>query len=275
MAAKNKVRVARKVANSKPSFPGFAPILCLTPSTPWGDIGPYVLRDEKGRLMENLYQAAKLYPETPKVREIYSQWDPRVIWTREKETHVISEYDLPEDFDSLGYVELTNPVKGIEGKAFITPAYFKWRRDLENSPDPVRYPVGRKHRSNCIGAISDAQLSDLRSSQSSSVSPPITLLSYIEARKEIYVPLYQRLVLKSPKFQKLLLLHRKKDLLIIEVDGPHQESLEWYQKKYGVSSDFIEQDTILATEESLDIMLHDSLHPYGHGYALAELLLKS
>ena len=265
MAARRQIRVGRKVGNKKPSFPGFREILCLTPSTPYGDIGPYVLRDAKG-IMENQYQAAKVYIRTPAVRERYSQWDPTIIWERGPEVHVISEYDLPDDFDDLGYVELTNSVPGIEGAAFLTPAYFQWRKDLMECPYPVRYPVGMKHRKECIGIIPEEDLS----------SPgPLTMLSYIEGRKHIYVPIYQSLVLKSPKFKKLLDIYKNHDILIIEVDGPHQESLEYYKLKYGVRDDFIVGDTMLCTPENLDIMLNDSKHPYGHGYALADLILKT
>jgi hypothetical protein len=113
MAARRQIRVGRKVGNKKPSFPGFREIYCLTPSSPYGDIGPYCLRDGKG-IMENQYQAAKVYKETPAVRQLYAQYHPRVIWEREAEVHVISEYDLPDDFDELGYVELINSVPGIE-----------------------------------------------------------------------------------------------------------------------------------------------------------------
>lgn len=37
-----------------PSYPGFTPILVLTKSSAYGSLGPYCLKDEKGRIMENL-----------------------------------------------------------------------------------------------------------------------------------------------------------------------------------------------------------------------------
>jgi len=265
MAARRQIRVGRKAGSKCPSFPGFLNVLCLTPSTPYGDIGPYGLKDGKGRIMENLYQGAKVYQRTPDVKLRYSQWDATIIWERNAETHVISECDLPDDFDELGYVELTNKVPGIEGAAFLTPEYFQWRKDLMECPYPVRYPVGMKHRKECIGIIPEEQLS-------SGIMP---MLSYIEGRKQVYVPIYQSLVLGAPKFKKLLDLYKNKDILIIEVDGPHQESLDYYKLKYGVGDDFIVGDTILCTPKNLEIMLNDSKHPYGHGYALADLILKS
>lgn len=270
MAAKNRVRVGRIVRDVKPTFPGFMNIVCLTPSTTWGELGPYVLKDENGHIMENIYQSKKCYIETPEVKQTYSRWDKNVIWQRKREVHIVSKSDLPVDFDNLGYVELATPIKGIKGVAFLTPEYFKWREDLRRCPYPVRYPVGMAHRKHCVGSISDQQLEDYKLNKN-----PIHMLSYIEGRKQIYVPIYQALVLKAPKFQKLLELSKKHNLLIIEVDGPHQESLSYYVDKYKVDKDFIVDNTIEITEKNLDIMLNDTLHPYGHGYALAELLINT
>jgi hypothetical protein len=63
------------------------------------------------------------------------------------------------------------------------------------------------------------------------------------------------------------------NLLIIEVDGPHQEAIDHYKTKWNVKSDFIEQSTMLATPENLTIMLNDDKFPFGHGYCLAMALL--
>lgn len=90
-------------------------------------------------------------------------------------------------------------------------------------------------------------------------------MNLIEARKEIYLPIYKELVKKQPKFEKLVkLLKKGTNLLIIEVDGPHEESLDYYKEKYGVEDDFIENNTILATKENMDIMLNDPKHSFGH-----------
>lgn len=68
-------------------------------------------------------------------------------------------------------------------------------------------------------------------------------------------------------------LQEGKNLLIIEVDGPHQESLDYYKEKYNVDDDFIVNSTMLATKENLEIMLNDTKHPFGHMYCLAACLL--
>jgi hypothetical protein len=138
--------------------------------------------------------------------------------------------------------------------------YWNWREKGMKTKDPIRYPAGYKNRRNCLYSIKDKD--------------SMIKLSYIEARKEIYLPIYTDLVRKQKQFEELKeRLSKGENLLIIEVDGPHQESLEYYKKKYGVKDDFIEKDTILATEENLKIMLNDDKHSFGHGYCLAAALL--
>jgi hypothetical protein len=68
------------------------------------------------------------------------------------------------------------------------------------------------------------------------------------------------------------MLSQGKNLLILEVDGPKQESLEYYKEKYGVDDTFIEKKTVLATQENLSIFLDDTKHAFGHGFCLASAL---
>lgn len=99
-------------------------------------------------------------------------------------------------------------------------------------------------------------------------------LNYIQGRKVIYAPLYERLVRKQPLFESLQRrLNAGENLLVIEVDGPHQESLDYYKQTYGVDDDFIQNGTMLCTERNLSIMLNDATHPYGHSYVLSAALL--
>jgi len=250
-------RIYGKGGHTDPSYPGFKKILCLTPSTPYGDLGPYVLADEQGRNMENRWQFSKVYVEVPPTVQRYSRFDQTVIWSqKEQETHIVSHPTVANWPDGT-------PVNmRLSDDRHLTPEYFHWRyRGMYNSY-PVRYPVGRSYRSKCIGSIKDEDLGKSN-----------RLLTYVEARKEIYLPIYVDLVQKRPKFHKLKeMLARGENLLIIEVDGPHQESLSYYQEKYGVEDDFIEKSTILATERNLNIMLNDEKHAFGHGYCLAYAL---
>ena len=96
----------------------------------------------------------------------------------------------------------------------ILPAYYEWQEKGFNNKYAVRYPVGFNHRHQCLFSIKEGQR-----------------LDYIESRKQIYVPLYQKLVKDKPQFIELKTrLLNGENLLIIEVDGPHQESLNYYKK---------------------------------------------
>lgn len=130
--------------------------------------------------------------------------------------------------------------------------------------DAVRYPVGRTDRHKCAYSLASLETSE----------DTLTPLDYIESRQQIYQPIYQSLARQEPQYKELLSkLKRGINLLIIEVDGPHQEDLEYYKDTIGVSDDFIENNTMLATVDNLKIMLNDPKHPYGHGYCLADALL--
>ena len=223
-----------------PLVEGFSSIVVLTWSaSEWGIIGPYCLKDERGCIMENKWQASKVYKWVPAVYEKLHKNNPIVIWKHPKETHVDDD-----------------------GK--LTPQYYDWRYKLMHNMYAVRYPVNFYHRHNCLYALDevDGKIVD---------DVP---LDYVTARKKIYVRDYCRLVKLQPKFRELQRrLKNGEPLLIIEVDGPHQESLDYYKKTYGVDNDFIQQDTMLVTERNINIMLNDIKHPYGHGYCLAMALL--
>lgn len=69
------------------------------------------------------------------------------------------------------------------------------------------------------------------------------------------------------------MLNQGINLLIIDVDGPHQESIPYYIKNYNVNEDFIEKDSVQVNKENMKILLNDGKHPFGHGYCLAMALL--
>ena len=234
------IRVGRCTYNTSgqrtdPSYPGFTSIVVLMKGhSEWGALGPYVLKDDEGRILENIWQFAKMYAKVPATTQYYSRWDRTVIWSHPAETH---------------YKD------GV-----IKPAYWEWREKGMKNPYYVRYPVGYGNMHKCLFAIKD--------------DDPDSRLDYIEARKQIYIPTYIELVKKEPKFMELKnKLDSGENLLIIEVDGPHQESLGYYQEKYNVEENFIENGTMLATDENLMIMMADEKHPFGHGYCLAMALL--
>lgn len=218
-----------------PKFDGFTNIVVLMRShSSYGVLGPYELKTADGIIFENYWQMQKVYEKIPASRQYYSRYDRTIIWDHPAETHYQNDV--------------------------ILPAYWEWRKKGFESKYPIRYPVGFNHRHKCLFAVKEGD--------------PDSRLNYIEARKQIYVPKYMELVRHQDKFLELKnRLNNGENLLIIEVDGPHQESLGYYQEEYNVKDDFIVNDTILATELNISIMLNDEKHPFGHGYCLAMALL--
>jgi len=227
-----------------PQYDGYSPVVVLTKSSRYGSLGPYELRNDAGQIMENIWQFSKLYSSVPAVSVPYTRWNRKIVWSWPAEQHVDPLTQMP------------------------TPAYWNWRHHGMNNPDPVRYPVGMKHRNACLGAIH-------RTISSANSTAPPQLLDYVQARQAIYEPVYTDLVRRQRQYAELLdRLEHGEHLLICETDGPHQESLPYYQSQYpNVPHNFIENHTMLATEESLNLMLHDTQHAYGHGYCLARALL--
>ena len=190
--------------------------------------------------MTVLGQFSKVYKEVPAHTARKSRWDSTVIWQHPAEKH---------------YDEKTNT---------LTKEFRQWREKGSRALHPIRYPVGFKYRHKCLFAVPLDATPD----------QPLEKLDYVESRKAIYLPLFCKLVKKQPQFQELKKrLAKGENLLILEVDGPHQESLSYYRHKYGVGEDFIQDHTILVTKPHMRVMLNDPKHPFGHGYCLAMALL--
>lgn len=217
-------------------LPDFTTIVVVsTTSSEYGSLSPFVLKDDNGRIMDNIWQGSKLYPKVPHVTiERYK----RVVWTWPEEIHI-----------------------GSDGK--ITDAYWKWRNALMNNPYPVRYPVGKSARRACKYSVLKSKGDD-----------KYEYLDYIEARKMIYIPVYTEMVRKTDAFIKLQQRHNNgENLLIMDTDGPHRKSINHYMKTYNVSNDFIRDDnTIDANVENLKILSNDPKHPFGHGFCIAAAL---
>jgi hypothetical protein len=181
-------------------------------------------------------------PWVPQVKQRASRFNPTVIWEHPCEQHI-----------------------GADGK--ITEKYRIWRKKLSNNKVPVRYPFGfsGRHNPNQFALVEDAKTGEILQDRK---------LDYVTARKEIYFPLYLESVKNHPMFLNLKKrLDAGSDLLVVEIDGPHQESLEYYMEKYKVPKNWIENSTMLVTKESLKIMIEDTKHPAGHCLALAMALL--
>lgn len=239
------IRVGRCVHDKKgkityPQYPGFNPVIVMTYShSDYWPLSPYLLKDDRGRIMENLWQFSKCYKSVPKSVQRKSRYDKTIIWEHDEEIH-------------------------LDDNDMITDEYKNWRKKGMENEHPVRYPVGFDYRNQCKFALmenTDGSINDVK-------------LNYVQARKAIYLSLYCSMVKLKLQFKELQVrLANNENLLIIEVDGPHQESIEYYKNKYGVNDDFIEDNTMLVTEANINIMLNDDKHPFGHGYCLAMAVL--
>jgi hypothetical protein len=211
----------------------FTLIVVMTASSKYGILSPYQLKTENGVIIENYWQFSKVYEKVPKSKQFYSQFDKTVIWEHPEEKH----YDVKEEK--------------------LLPAYYKWQEKGFKCKYAIRYPVGRYHRHKCLFSLYEGDK-----------------LDYIESRKKIYLPEYMKSVIKHPKWKELKdRLYNGENLLILEVDGPHQESLQYYKDKYKVEDDFIENETIIVNRKNMKIMLNDGKHAFGHGYCLAISLI--
>ncbi len=227
------IKVGKYKNGKYPKFDGFKNVVVHTKASAYGELSPYVLSKE-GQIMENIWQFSKVYKKVEAQSQYYNRFRKNISWEHPSEEHVDKNGDL-------------------------TKEYFSWRTKGFNFPEPVRYPNGYKGKNDCMYSIKD---------------PGSKKLAYIDSRKEIYVPLYNELVRKEKKFDYLKNeLKKGRNLNIIEVDGPNQESLLYYIEKYGVEKDFIKDGAMIATKENLKIMLNDKKHPFGHGYCLAMSLM--
>lgn len=234
------IRVGRSTydTNGKIVYPtceGFEQIIVIMKShSKYYSLSPYYLKNDKNQIMENVWQFSKVYEVVPKSIQHYSRYDKTVIWEYNEERHIKNEV--------------------------VLPAYWKWREKGMNNEHAVRYPVGFKNKSLCKFCIPKDDHS--------------LKLDYVQSRAQIYIPTYCALVKECKQFKELKQKLKKGiNLLIIEPDGPHQESMEHYKSEWSVEDKFINHNTMLATEDNLLIMLLDEKHSFGHGYCLAAALL--
>ena len=233
------VRVAKYYPreHEKPTAPaGFRNILIHTRgNTLGGDLSPYVLKNEQGHLLENLWQFSKVYASVSAQRTKLSRFHPNVvIWEHPSERH----YD--EDTDA------------------VMPAYWKWRDKGIQNPYAVRYPNGFHGRHKVLFSLWPKDSGG-----------HYERLGYIEARKKIYCGEYTRLAPHTPHFKKLkAMLDSGVHLQILEVDGP--DPTLTYAPYDQISRD---DPGLVITKEVIRTLINDPRKPFGHGYTVAALLL--
>src|SRR5437763_529820 len=121
------IRVGRRIYNKNgsfkdPSYEEFTNVLCLTASSEYGEIGPYLLKNDQDQIMENIWQFSKVYKNVPETKEYYSRYNKKIIWEYPAENHV------------------------NDGK--VNEKYWVWRKKGMNNDEPVRHPVGFKNKNN-------------------------------------------------------------------------------------------------------------------------------
>lgn len=177
-------------------------------------------------LFENFWQGSKLWP-------VYYDSE---IWAhpnlRGNPKHLWFSYKCSNGLGSENHL--------VDNE--IQPEYYKWREAIFSCKNPIRYPNGYARRSKvAFTLLIDENGNEKR-------------LSYIEARKEIYIKEYCRLVRKLPEFNRLSrLLNEGKNLVICEVDVPDNE---------------------VVTIEKLEKLVENKSIKFGHGLCLAWELLK-
>lgn len=239
---RGQVRVVKYFPGKPVSAPpqGFVNALIHTsPDTLGGPLSPYLLKDEEGRILENIWQFQKFYSHVSKQRIPLGKYHKdTIVWEHPEEEHAF----LDEK----------------EGVLMPNDAYWAWREKGMRNPYAVRYPNGYEGRRKCICSI-------VKVPQGGAISK----LGYIDARKQIYCSEYARLAPHTEAFKKLsALLDQGKSIQIIEVDGP-DPSLNF--PPYDQISK--ENPGLLITEDTIRMLVNDERKPFGHGYVIAALLL--
>jgi hypothetical protein len=207
----------------------------------WKSLCPYLLqtdgkeciRNGGGIIFENFWQGTKVF------KNIYPQEQYASRFHQGKPEHLWFSHNMK---CTLIHQDQLDKAK-----------YLEWRDLVWSCPKPVRYPNGINHRHEVLYCLDDYD----------------NHIGYLDARKEIYVKEYCRLVQDTPEFKELLRLHKAgKNLLICEMDVPSAN-------KYGAYAKYAEDGplSVPLTPASIDELLNDTTAPFGHGLCLVKLLL--
>lgn len=217
-------------------------LIHTSPKDVGGPLSPYLLKNEQGQLLENVWQFSKVYKHVSKQRTpLNGKYRPDVIiWEHPEEVHVN---------DDTGEVN---------------DAYWAWRQKGMNNAYAVRYPNGFHGRKECVcSVIQNKHIIDGKE--------VVTLerLNYIEARKRIYCAEYARLAPRTQAFKQLRdLLAQGISLQLVEVDGP--DPTLSYPPYDSISK---EKPGMLMDEATIRLLVNDARKPFGHGFVIAALLL--
>lgn len=214
------------------------------------ELSPYKLQDADGHLMENIWQFAKLYSFIPDYE------DKKTGWSHSREIHVDKK---------------TQSIK---------QNYWSWRKKGMEFKEPIRYPVGIAHRQYCKYSVWP-QSGKLVDAVNMDESMGLVTYKYVPARVKIYCPVYMEMAKKSKDFDIICqLLDEGYNVQILDVDGPRrtipsnstEPPFPYNQMPEGVYGEN-GVGSIEINEANIKALLSNVSQPFGHGYALACLLL--
>lgn len=192
-------------------------------------------------IFENFWQGSKVFSSVYKIQQ-YSHYtkngNPKyLVWQYEP-----SNGSNKED-------HLVNNV--------INQEYYTWRNKVFSNNQAVRYPNGKQHRN--LTRFTLLIKNDGTQER----------LTYVEARKRVYVKEYIRLIRQMPEYRELLdLVANGIDICILEIDVPAPNKKSYYKSLCD------NQGYYEATLETLDLLLNDTSEAFGHGLCIALALLK-
>jgi hypothetical protein len=248
-------------------------------------LSPYVLKDNEGRIMENIWQFSKIYPFVPKQQQTVHSRTDEPGWHYQSEKHFYQNHPTKE--------------------------YWEWRSKGQHFKHAIRYPVGRENVHTCLFVLkiidkprSDSNVSNeisrmINSNNSNNItinlndhgggemkSKTITYeskytdnqgqvktvyykkLNKFQGRLHVYYNEYINLAKQSKFYGELYQkLYNGINLQINEVDGPpiNEMNVQPFQN--------VENGSIECTKEIAQKWFLNDKYSFGHGICLAVSLL--
>lgn len=231
----------------------YTDVLSWKSNNKWRLLSPYYLKtdgeeenyNKGGIIFENFYQGSKLYPFVYSI-EVYPS-----KWQHGNPEHLHWEYKSTSPEGDICYDTDTQSIRFDN--------YMFWRWSLWECQHPIRYPNGYHKRRMCKGTLILREDGNFR------------IISYIEARKELYVKEYSRLIRKTKEYSTLIdRLRQGKDIILLEIDVPKSS-------KKGLYGSCVTNKDGITTEMSLDLidgLMKSPDEPFGHGLCIAKCLLE-
>ena len=200
-------------------------------------LSPFILKDGNNNIMENIWQASKIYPT------VFKQEQPKNGWYWPEEDHIVKDNTTVRKNNNI---QLVNGQ--IVGGNIDVSKYIKWRGALTSHHSPVRYPNGYNGRHTCVCSIWHDEKDNNN----------FLYLDYITARKKIYCKVYCDLIRNHSEFKKLQdrLLSGEK-LCILDVDGPSYDNYPPYNTMINGSFGTDKVGSIEINKENITLLLNN------------------